>query len=40
MKILYSNLNIVDISCYSKDNTKDQCSCISIVVASKIKYLV
>ena len=27
MKILYLNLNLVDISCDDRDNTKEQCSC-------------
>ena len=30
-----SESNIIDIRCDGKDNTKEQCSCISIVVFSK-----
>ena len=39
MKTLYANLIVLDISCDGKDNTKDKCSCISIVVPSKTGQL-
>ena len=39
MKILYPNLNILDIRCDGRDNTKEQCRCISIVVSSKPEWL-
>ena len=29
------NLNILDIRCDDTDNTKEQCSCISIVIPFK-----
>ena len=35
MKILYSNLNILNIRCDGKDNTKQQRRCVSTVVLSK-----
>ena len=35
MKILYPNLNVLNITCDGKDNTKEQCGCMSIVVLSK-----
>ena len=35
MKILYPNLNILNLRCDSRDNMKEQCSCISIVVDLK-----
>ena len=40
MKILYSNLSLLNIRCQSKDKTKKQCGCISIVVPSKKNDLV
>ena len=39
MKILYPNLNILDIRCDGRDK-KEQCSCISTVVPSKPEWLV
>ena len=39
MKILYLNLNILDVKCDGRDNTEDQCSCISFVVPSKTEWL-
>ena len=39
MKILYPNLNILDVRCDGRGNTKEQCSCISIVVPSKTERL-
>ena len=39
MEILYSNLNILDIRSDGRDNTKEQCSCNSIVIPSKIEWL-
>ena len=39
MKILYPNLNIFDVRFNGRDNTKEQCSCISIVVPSKTEWL-
>ena len=39
MRILYRNLNILDIMCDGRDNTKERCSCISIVVPSKTEWL-
>ena len=39
MEILYSNLNILDIRSDGRDNTKKQCSCISIVIPSKTEWL-
>ena len=35
MKIFYPNLSILNIRCEGKDNTKEQCDCISIVLPSK-----
>ena len=35
MKSLYPDLNILNIRCNGKDNTKEQCGCISIVVPSE-----
>ena len=35
MKILLMNLNLLDISCDGRDNTKEQCSCISLVIPLK-----
>ena len=35
MKILYPNLTILNLRCDSRDNIKEQCSCISIVVHLK-----
>ena len=35
MKILYPNLNKLDIRCDGRDNIKEQRSCIFIVVPSK-----
>ena len=35
MKILYSNLNILHIRREDKNNTKEQCGCISTVAPSK-----
>ena len=35
MKILYSNLNILNTRRESQENTKEQCVCISIVVPLK-----
>ena len=40
MKIIYPNLNIFNIRCDGKDNTKDQCDNIFIVVPSKKNGLV
>ena len=37
MKILYPNLNILDITWDGRDNTKEQCSYISIVIPFKNK---
>ena len=39
MKVLYLNLNFIDIRCDGRDNTKEQCSCISIVIPSKTEWL-
>ena len=39
MNILYPNLNIFDIRCNCGENTKEQCSCISIVGSSKTEWL-
>ena len=39
MKFLYLNLNIFDTRCDGRDNTKNQCSCISIAVSSKTEWL-
>ena len=39
MEIIYLNLNILDIKCDGRDNTEDQCSCISFVVPSKTEWL-
>ena len=39
MKILYLNLNILDIRYDGRDN-KEQCSCILIVVPSKTEWLI
>ena len=39
MRILYRNLNILDIRCNARNNTKEQCSCISIVVPTKTEWL-
>ena len=35
MKIVYPNLDILNIMCDGWDNTEEQCVCISIVVPSK-----
>ena len=40
MKTLYPNLNILDIRCDGRDNTKERCSCISIVVPSKREWFI
>ena len=37
MKILYPNLNVLDISFDGRDNTREQCSFIFIMVPSKTK---
>ena len=39
MKIVYSNLHILDIRYNGRDDTKELCSCISIVVPSKTEWL-
>ena len=39
MTVLYRNLNIVNIRSYGRDNTKEQYSCISIVVPLKTEWL-
>ena len=39
MKIIYPNLNIFDIRCNCGENTKEQCSCISVVGPSKTEWL-
>ena len=39
MKILYSNLNVLDIKCDDRDNTKEQSNCISITVPSETDWL-
>ena len=39
MKIIFLNLNILDIRYDSKDNIKEQSSCISIVDPSKAEWL-
>ena len=39
MKIIYLNLNIPNIRCDSRDNKKQQCSCISTATHSKIDWL-
>ena len=39
MKILYPNLNILNIRYGGRNNTKEQCSCIFAVVPSKKKWL-
>ena len=39
MKVLYPNLNILDIRCDGGDDTKEQCNCISIVVLPKSEWL-
>ena len=36
-KILYSNLNLLHIRREGKNNTKEQCGCISTVAPSKKK---
>ena len=40
MKILHPNLNILDIKYDDRDNAKEQCRCISIVVPSKTEWLI
>ena len=35
MKTLYPNLNILNIRCDGRSNTKEQCSCILVVLPSK-----
>ena len=40
MKILYPNRNILDIRCDDRDNTKEQCSCLSIEVPPKTEWFV
>ena len=39
MKTLYWNLSILDRRCHGRYNTKEQCSCISIVAPSKTDWL-
>ena len=39
MKILYPNLNIIDIMCDDRDNTKEQCSYVSITIHLKVEWL-
>ena len=39
MKFLCPNRNVFDIRCDGRDNTKEQCHCISIVVSSKTQWL-
>ena len=39
MKILYPNLHILDIRYNGRDDTKEHCSCIAIVVPSKTECL-
>ena len=39
MKLLHPNLNILDIRWDGRDNTKEQCRCISFVVSSKTERL-
>ena len=39
MKLLFPNLNKLDIRCDGRDNAKKQCSSISIVVLSKAEWL-
>ena len=39
MKIPYPKLNILDIRGEGRNNTKEQCSCISTVVHSKTEWL-
>ena len=39
MKILYLSLNLLSERCGGSDNTKEQCSCISIVVSLKNEWL-
>ena len=35
MKILYPNINVLDITSNCRDNAKEQCICISIVIPIK-----
>ena len=35
MKILYPNINVLDIRSNCRDNAKEQCICISIVIPIK-----
>ena len=35
MKVLYVNLNVLHIRCDGRNNIKEKCSCISVVVPSK-----
>ena len=37
MKILYPNLDTLNVRCKGKNNSKEQCRCISVVVSSKKK---
>ena len=39
MKIFHLNLNLLDIRCDGMDNTKEQCSYISIAVPSQTEWL-
>ena len=39
MEILYLSLNILDIRCDGRTNTKNQRGCISIVIPSKAEWL-
>ena len=39
MKASFSNLNIFGMRCDSRNDTKEQCSCISVVVPSKTDWL-
>ena len=38
MKIPYTNLNVLNIRCDERDNTKEQLSCFSIAVPSKTEW--
>ena len=40
MKILYTNINILDIRCDDRDTTKEQCCCVSTVVPSNTEWLI
>ena len=39
MKILFLNLNIIDIRCDSRDSIKEQCRCIPIEVPSRAEWM-